>query len=845
MHDDGAPASALTWRKPLPTMIFVMLIAPSAQRRQSFQLLAVCVTAVALLGGCFDFSGQSENEVRFNFTGRDSDQPIQCLEDAHCGVRTICVRNLCVQGCRSNADCPSGESCAGEPALCRSNLECRTDNDCAGEFPICHPSLSLCVTCLGASDCAEDQVCLIAPECFFGERRCSRADYSCGLCTRDSDCVSGLCDEPSGRCVECNDDTQCSALEVCDPDLGKCTECVTGDDCLPPTTACLRTPNGGQCVLCASDEDCGEGTCNRDTLSCEGCRVDSDCRDPGLRCNPASGLCWDDACAYRDLPELLELRVEFTRAMPFLAGPLALGPIRDEGEGPNPLASAQILAVASPPDGLGVAAWAHDEEVPLWTTSSALGAGLGVALGDVAGDGRTDAVVLRGGRLTAFNATGSPLWTSGSRTANLPGLFDVDLDAFPEIVAGGSLFSEIGNRVWVGAAHQGGHLALGLPGVGVAADLLAAPGLEVVAGGTVYTAVGEVACTQGADGYTAIADLTGDGSPELVVVSADGSVRALTATCELLWGPVQPAGDVVGGGPPTIGDFDGDLALEVAFVAGDSSLSVVERDGVTAWVADLASAHMAAGVSSSDLDGDGILELLVSDVEALHVFRGTDGLRLTSMPEGAARRPIAAPLVADIDRDSAAEIVVAAGDGTADDRIVVFGDVRDRWTDARNVWNQAAYFVANIQDDMTVPTPLGSFWQEGVGVGVQPVTAESEPAPNLRIRRIPGAVEMGDCPDRFTIAVGVFNRGSRSVPAGVQVETAAPGNPNASLSAVTTRRLDPGDEEILVLTFDDLVGRVDVEATVSRDAAEEVALPECETDDNVLVLEDLGCPDPF
>ena len=843
MPDGGAPANALTPGGTVPTMFAVM----SEPSTASGRLLIAVLLFLGPPAGCFDFSGQAENEVRFNFTGRDDTNPIQCLEDGHCGLRSVCVRNACVDGCRSDGDCPSGESCAGEPARCRSNLECRTNADCGTpQYPICHPALSICVACLGPFDCAADEVCLVDPACFVGERRCTRADYTCGRCTRDFDCATGLCDEPTGRCVGCAADTDCLVTEVCDEAAGLCTQCVTGADCFAPDVACLRGPMGGECVLCASDADCEEGTCDRDTLSCVGCRADSDCREPGLRCNPASGLCWDDACAYRDLPEVLELRVEFTRPVPFIAGPLAVAPVRDDGAGVGPDSAAQILAVASPPGvGVGVALLAHDGQAPVWTASSTLGAGLGAALGDILGEGRTGAVVVRGGRLTAFNASGSPVWTSGSRTAHLPGLFDVDHDGFAEVVAGGSLFSETGTRIWVGAGHQGGHVGLGLPGMGIAADLDGQGALEIVAGGTVYSAAGEVMCSHGADGYSAIADLDGDGAPELIVVSADGSVRALTATCERIWGPVQPAGDVVGGGPPAVGDFDGDQALEIAYVADGSTLVVVERDGSPAWTAPLFDAHPAAGVSASDLDGDGVLELLVTDAEGLRILRGTDGFTLTVVTEGAAHRAIAAPMIADIDRDGSAEIVVAAGDGGADDRIVVFGDVRDRWTDARNIWNQSAYFVANVRDDVTVPTPLGPWWQDGDGFRVQPVTAASQPAPNLRVRRVAGAVELGECPDRYTVGLGVFNRGSHAVPAGVILNTAAPGNPNASLTVRTTRRLDPGDEEVLVLTFDDLVGQVDVEAVVRREPAEEIALPECATDDNSLVLEGIGCPSPF
>lgn len=794
---------------------------------------------------CFDFSVPGTT-VQFDYEGDSiGDDAVRCIEDRDCGLRQICVRSVCSVGCRTAADCPSGETCGGDPAQCVNALECLNDDDCGGEAPVCNRALAICVTCQRADDCAGEDVCLVSPDCLTGQRMCERADYTCGLCTSGAQCPSGVCDPDTGRCVECVEDDQCAGALVCDRELGLCTQCVDNDDCREPLPACLRNEVGGQCVLCAMDADCPEGTCNRDTLSCQGCLSDQDCLEEGLRCNPGSGLCYDTACAFREAPELLELSVEVTLETPFLAGPVAAAPVRDStGDGvPGVADQAQVAVPMAPPDAEAdaLAVWATAGDQRFWRAASALGAVRGLALGDIDGDGRTETVALRDGRLVAFNPSGSPLWTSGSRTSHLPGLFDVDNDGFAEIVAGGSLFSEVGQRIWVGQGHQGGHGGLGLPGVSFAAQLQGDDTLEVVAGGTVYSATGELLCTEGLDGYAALGDVQGDSAPEIIVVSADSTVRALAPDCTRLWGPVSPGEPGQGGGPPALADLDGDGRPEIVYVADSQTLAAFGGDGALLWTAPLNDAHLAAGVSAADLDGDGAVEVFVSDSQGLRVYRGADGFALTSAPQGASALPLAAPMILDYDADDAAEVVVAAGAGEAGDRVVVFGDVRDRWADAPNRWNQVAWFGANVQDNLRAPPFLGPWWETDNRFRAQPSEVIPQAAPNLVLRRVPGAVDAGDCPDRYTVGVSVYNRGTLSVPSGASLQALLP-NDQPLLNVATQERLDLGDEEIIVLTFDNLSGPIDVQLVVARPDQDEALVPECRLDDNVLVLENIGCP---
>jgi hypothetical protein len=63
------------------------------------------------------------------------------------------------------------------------------------------------------------------------------------------------------------------------------------------------------------------------------------------------------------------------------------------------------------------------------------------------------------------------------------------------------------------------------------------------------------------------------------------------------------------------------------------------------------------------------------------------------------------PVVADVDNDGSAEIVVVSNRyaGLPDPTVQVIRDVEDRWIQARRIWNQHAYHVTNVREDGTIP----------------------------------------------------------------------------------------------------------------------------------------------
>jgi len=230
-----------------------------------------------------------------------------------------------------------------------------------------------------------------------------------------------------------------------------------------------------------------------------------------------------------------------------------------------------------------------------------------VAIGDLDGDGIPEIVAYGGlGGLVAFeyvvdedrwqvrwesrNADGSPYLVRNAAWGG-PGIHDLDDDGVPEILRGGIVLSNEGVvlndalGVLAYASASANHsAAFDVDGNG-RAELITGNGVwewnpEETRWDPAPYFVGSAATTLG---FVAIADF-GDypvpgldipNLPEVVVVR-DGAVRVQTLGGQVIFGPVAiPGGGT--GGPPTVGDFDGDGRPEIA-AAGRGSLTVFDLD---------------------------------------------------------------------------------------------------------------------------------------------------------------------------------------------------------------------------------------------------------------------------
>lgn len=434
----------------------------------------------------------------------------------------------------------------------------------------------------------------------------------------------------------------------------------------------------------------------------------------------------------------------------------------------------------------------------LWTASDpALRTvpGAQVALGDVDGDGKLEVFACHESRaLLALNFDGTKKWLSTDLpcgTYDAPQLVDLDHDGVPEVVVGFSVHNALTGQLIGSPPTVPSYGSYGPYTTAAELDGNVANGMELVGGGVVYHWDGTLYWDNsgGNTGYPAVADLDGDGLPEVVSVAAGThSVTAYRHDGTVLWGPIDvnnavptPSGPS-GGGPPTIADFDGDGKPDVAMAGGYGYLVLNGQTGAVLWqsTATTDTSSRVTGSSVFDFEGDGRAEAIYNDEHNLRVYDGKTGavlVKLCSMSGTLWENPV----IVDVDGDDHAEIVVMnnnyafptcdadVGGGASHTGFKVIGDALQRWVRTRRIWNQHTYRVTNINDDGTVPSnELDNWKQPGLNNFRQNVqTTNVLAAPDL----VPSDFRMSsvDCPLQLRLSVVVINQGAATAPAGVRV----------------------------------------------------------------------------
>jgi Putative metal-binding motif/CARDB len=364
-----------------------------------------------------------------------------------------------------------------------------------------------------------------------------------------------------------------------------------------------------------------------------------------------------------------------------------------------------------------------------------------IALGDIDNDGETEivATVYRSSNSTcytgAYDVSGNLEWvytaTAVGCRSHAPALADLEGDGDVEVIMGRLVLNGNGTLQANGTGGQGYYSAYSNSGfMSFAADLDADGDQEVIAGSSIYNANGSSFCATGTtDGYPAVANLDSDAQGEFVVV-AGGTIRVFDTNCTQLYSYSVYGGGY--GGPPTIADYDGDGHPEIG-LPGNTYYTVYEVDGTRLWSAAItdASSH-STGSSVFDFEGDGSAEVVYADETRLWVFDGATGSVLVQNSQHGSGTVNEYPTIADIDGDGNAEIVVP-NDNTYTG-LTVLGDADDEWVNARMLWNQHAYSVNNINDDLTIPSNPGNNWSDSNSFrqGLQGTMSPLD-APNLSV----------------------------------------------------------------------------------------------------------------
>ena len=351
------------------------------------------------------------------------------------------------------------------------------------------------------------------------------------------------------------------------------------------------------------------------------------------------------------------------------------------------------------------------------------------ALGDIDGDGFSEVIANdTTGHLVAYDHMGHVKWTSPQvldyfadlyQYCGAIAIYDLDGDGKPEIIDGFEVLDNTGKHLWsIDETMWDGQFYC--PAM-TAADLDGDGYPEVVFGNGAYHHDGSVYWTiDGPPGQPQVADFDGDGLPEIFVARQDG-LMVLAHDGTQLIAPTQsfdPGTDLVCWSKAgAVGDFDGTGHASIMdgscehfgiWHVGASSLTL-------AWDQPIADPSGIASSTAFDLLGRGIADAVYGDEAHLWVYDGKSGA-LELMGDRSSGTLIEYPVVADVDNDGSADIVVVSNAGGSSggaysNTVEVFQDSMKRWAPTRRIWNQHAYHVTNVREDGTIPAQMKPSWK--------------------------------------------------------------------------------------------------------------------------------------
>lgn len=362
--------------------------------------------------------------------------------------------------------------------------------------------------------------------------------------------------------------------------------------------------------------------------------------------------------------------------------------------------------------------------------------------------------------LYAYDPNGTLIWKSnavyGTTVTSLVNIADFNNDGIPEVYVGNNIFSlATGNLLCSGGTNNSGVMSnnSGSSVMAINIDNDPARTLELIAGTQIYQVVIPTnGTTSTGCSMTLMADLEmiktlpanalKDGMTQVVDIDNDGQLEVVVSTLSAgrlvvyVWKPqtggnsyimgsyTVPATGVTYNSVPMIGDIDSDGYPEIVFITNGNvwNMYALELDPNAAagsmlnlkWTLTHSDGSGCTGMSLFDFNQDGIAEIVYRDETTLRIIDGS--LKSQSTPKvlntfsnvkSATLREY--PIIADIDKDGQAEIIVTGWDGTTagadlqNNYIRVFKSGGSPWAPARTVWNQYHYNGVNVNEDLTIP----------------------------------------------------------------------------------------------------------------------------------------------
>jgi len=348
-----------------------------------------------------------------------------------------------------------------------------------------------------------------------------------------------------------------------------------------------------------------------------------------------------------------------------------------------------------------------DQRIGNETACATLG-GVAPQIADLDGDGLAEIIIAyQGNLIRVYSGIGEVIWER--QADGTPGdarnrilIADVDLDGELNIYYAGILYDARGNLLWRLPDSPDRISDFGVAAVNLDDDPFAEivkltyrpPTLQVIEhdGTCKWTAGPGSQPPLGSDCTTPlpfpsspdatsliVADLNGDGQPEILVGSANETSEP--------------------------GNF----------------VTAFNRDGTVLWQAEatVGSEVMSqTNLAAFDFTGDGVMEIVVSGRLGTCFLSGADGAKLSDIPWDdknpgrPAAEPTLNPIVVDLENDGHAELIIAGRDSNLDQNagIFVYKDVADNWMPTRPIWNQGRYSVTNVNADGSIPRKPKNNW---------------------------------------------------------------------------------------------------------------------------------------
>lgn len=590
---------------------------------------------------------------------------------------------------------------------------------------------------------------------------------------------------------------------------------------------------------CNGVDDDGDGVIDEDYPDEDG-NGRADCIDetcPPFDLAAASTIAIDDACAVSAVEDPWNVVAEWTYTMNYGSySPPVVGRLVDTtGDG---VVDASDLPVIVVTDIWGTLTVLYGDGSGVAFTLTDMNGLAAPAIADVTGDGVAELAVSRlGGTVQAIDGSGSVIWTSdvvfSDQVYPTLSVADVDGDGTVEVILQNAILSGADGSV-IQTFPNGPIVTT------TVADLDQDGRSELILGRSVWDIDGVERWSDGArdlSEFNAVADADGDGLGDVITVSA-GRMTIHTADGTPLVEVALPGARWPG--PPAVADFDGDGVSEIC-VPDEYKLGLYELDGSLVWEATMSDFTGWAGCTGFDANGDGAVDVVLADENAFTLYDGPTGTVEFTDTNHNSGTSFEYPVIADVDADGAAEVVVVSIFGGAYG-VTVYGQADDTWPSAGPNWPVHDYAVTNVDEDGRVPSPAPPSW---VGQNLFRARAGAileDPLANLQIDL--DGVCVADCTyGPIALTFHVRNVGPVDVAAGTPVAIYALDGSARLVATTILPAIAAGESAAGIeveLTVDDL-GPDGFQVVVDDDGTGVGAVEECDESDNSATWTEIGC----